>query len=262
LFERLHANLVLHKPKGIYQPSWVKVSAALKQSTPSTTIVLNQSIPTSKKSTKLGKTRAYRSKSHVPGVCNDGKTYAQTYHKTIPPTPTNAYDIPNVNKDHRFIKQTYQIICMHELSPNEWLEFATKCIRTSAVLAWNCEPLVTYMQYVLNQKKESKEPPHIYGPKMTKEQKDELLDAYYWVNIQRDDSLKDVLFFYRLYGYYVRANDGYRITKANEARQLILKRHELIAKGELPVKVRYLDDQNEKHKSRRGRKRKNPNEFQ
>lgn len=101
--------------------------------------------------------------------------------------------------------------------------------------------------------------PNIFGPKLTNDQKDELLDAYYWtcVHSNRDSTHKTVLFYYKLYGWYVRAKDGYQKRKSDETRQLNIKRQKLIKSttGTVPVQVQTKLNLNPNRvKSTRGRK--------
>ncbi len=117
---------------------------------------------------------------------------------------------------------------------------------------------MTYIRYVMSkdQKETEAEPiaePNIFGPKLTNEQKDELLDAYYWVHMKHDVRHKTILFYYKLYGWYVRAKDGYRTTKSYDMRQLNVKRRKLIENGAVHVQTKLTFDTN-KLKSTRGRK--------
>ena len=148
---------------------------------------------------------------------------------------------------------------MFQLTQNEWMDLARHVAKTSMLAKiGRCEPLLTYVQFVLKEKKETTAPaaPNILGPRLTADQKRELLDAFYWAEIKHDDKYRPVLQFYKLFGWYVRLKDGYRIMKTQDARQLVLKRSKLIQNGELSLQPRETRDA-DRIKSRRGRKRKN-----
>jgi len=258
LFEQCHKNSVLHKPTAPYQLSWFQL---MKQRAPSAEIM--QARPSARPSiTQLGKTREYKSKSYVPGYCNGEKTYEQAYSTKVPATPAELYQHPNINKDDRQFRATQQTVRIHQLTSDEWLKHAEQCMKSSSLLTMShCEPMMTYIRYILKQrdlrqKNKPPEPvPSILGAKLTNDQKRELLDAFYWVHFKKEERFRSILFYYKLYGWYVRVKDGYRITKANDARQLVIKRSQLIEKGQLQLKVRPVVS-SDRAKSRRGRKRK------
>jgi len=233
----------------------------MKQSAPSAEIMQHRP-PQRPSVTQLGKTRAYKSKSYYPGYCNNEKTYEQAYSLKVPPTPIEMYQHPNINKDDRQFKATQQTIRIHQLTSEEWLAHAGQCMKSSVLLTLSqCEPMMTYIRHLMKQKelkqknKPLEQPPAILGAKLTADQKRELLDAFYWVHFKTDEKYRSILFYYKLYGWYVRVKDGYRITKANDARQLIIKRSQLIEKGQLQLKLRPVVS-SDRAKSRRGRKRK------
>lgn len=101
--------------------------------------------------------------------------------------------------------------------------------------------------------------PCIFGPKLTPEQKEELFDAFYWgSHVQTTADMRQkcqiIVFSYKLYGYYIRKKDRYRVTKPQEQRRLVQNRNALIEHGTVDLRTRHVDDR--QIKSRRGRKRK------
>lgn len=250
------------KPRSASQPSWTQLlSGNFSMSSPPLPP------PSQEKKPVLGKTRAYRTRSLVPGFCNQERTFSSMYKHPIPKTPSDLYKRPNINRDDRFFSRTNQTIRLFQFTQQEWIQHARECLKTSSTVKFNkCEPLMTYIRHVIateenaNEKSNEKEPePNIFGPKLTDDQKDELLDAYYWVHVhsKRDATHKTVLFYYKLYGWYVRAKDGYQKRKSDETRQLNIKRQKLIKSttGTVPVQVQTklkLDEN--RVKSTRGRK--------
>lgn len=233
------------KPKSAFQPSWTQI------------IGVNKSTTTSTSTKDLGKTRAYRTRSLVPGFCNNERTFAKVYNCVVPKTPTNLYKRPNINRDDRYFSGTNQTVRLFQFTQAEWIQHAHECLKTPSTVTFNkCEPLITYIRYVVQggESKDSKEPPpNIFGAKLTNDQKEELLDAYYWVHMKGDPTHKTVLFYYKLYGWFARMKDGYRSTKSHELRELNIKRQKLIALGSLPVQPKQSESPN-RVKSTRGRK--------
>lgn len=240
------------KPKSAFQPSWTQILGV--KTTVSSTSVSSTTSATTK---NLGKTRAYRTRSLVPGFCNNERTFANVYNCIVPKTPTNLYKRQNVNRDDRYFDGTNQTVRLFQLTQAEWIQHARECLKTPSTITFNkCEPLMTYIRYVVQcgEEKEPKEsPPNIFGAKLTNDQKEELLDAYYWVHMKGDPTHKTVLFYYKLYGWFARVKDGYRSTKNHELRELNIKRQKLIAFGSLRVQPKHSVDAN-RLKSSRGRK--------
>ncbi len=200
----------------------------------------------------------YRARSLVPGFCNQERTFAKTYNHPVAETPSDLYTLPNVNRDDRHFAGTNQTIRIFQLTQAEWIKQAQESLKTSITQFHRCEPLMTYIKHVMSLDAKGNggvSPPNIFGPKLTNEQKAELLDAYYWVHMKHQDSHKTVLFYYKLFGWYVRLKDGYRSTKSYDTRQLILKRNELIQKGSISLQQRPKVNP-DRVKSARGRKRK------
>ncbi len=263
------------KPKtAFFQPSWAQILHYIQNPSASSSTSITPP-PVVSKPVSVGKTRLYRTRSLVPGFYNQERTFAKVYAKTVPETPSNLYQNPNVNRDDRHFPLSNQTIRIFQFTQSEWVEYARECLKTTTTKLNRCEPLMTYIRYVMENKgkgtsrttegsetrsDETKvdEPsiPNIFGPKLTNEQKNELLDAYYWVHMKHDESHKPVLFYYKLSGWFVRAKDGYRSTKSHDARQLILKRNELIQKGSIALQVKTKQDAANRVKSCRGRKRK------
>jgi len=175
-----------------------------------------------------------------------------------------------------------EVYAVFTFKPNEWMDFAKTCLkRTDLLRLRSHEPLMKYIHYCLRRQKHIKEsciqdemepPPQIFGPKLTKDQVSELLDAYYWANmagggegslgtndtVDLKKTCQTILFSYKLYGHYVRKKDRYRVTKPVESRRLVQNRNLLIQHGVLdfqPPKD-FEGDPSKKVKSLRGRKRK------
>lgn len=263
LLHQHHQQSTSNQPR-LFQPSLSQMRASLTSSTPSTALIVAPPPPQNQPLVKLGKTRPYRTRSLVPGECNQGRTYAASFQLTIPETPTDEYRQVNINKDDRHFMQRNATIGIFQFNHAEWLQYANQCIKSTMLLKLsNYEPLMTYINYIL--RKQNHKPcdgelppaPSIFGPKLIPQQKRELMDAFYWMNMHpsRNEQYKPVLFFYKLFGWFVRKKDGYRMTKQHDARQLVLKRSQLIQNGTIPLELR-VPLSADRTKSARGRKRK------
>lgn len=203
----------------------------------------------------LGKTRMYRTRHIIPGYCNNEQTCKQAFGAlTPPPTPTSEYVHRNPNKMDRQFHQPNVVIRMYEFTQDEWIEFAKKCIQSPKIHKYGYEPLTTYYIYVLQSKTNPLlAKPNQFGARLTLAQSRELLDAYYWVHMKQDAKYQSVLFYYKMFGWYVRAKDSYRITKNVVDRHLFQKQQQLIQMGIASVQLKPTDE--DKRKSFRGRKK-------
>jgi hypothetical protein len=273
-YQDQYAQLVGHKPV-IFQPSWnqfmdsVKLGNSVSSSIPTPLMPLSRT----PSSTTPSMTRPYRARIVVPGFCNQERTGEQCMNIKVPKTPSAEYIRPNINKDDRYFTKTQQTIRIYEYTQAEWIELARKCVNNIKVMQMNFQPLTIYCQYVLKAKAANAQsqfqpgsqsqpqlggqdgltPPAIFSAKLTKVQKDELLDAFYWSEMKHNREYMGIINYYKLLGWFVRRKDGYRQTKHHMERQSVLKRNQLIANGTLQLKYELPKNG---VKSARGRKRK------